>query len=203
MKLIGMLDSPFVRRTAIGLNLLGLPFEHQSLSVFRDYEKFQQINPLVKAPTLVLDSGETLVDSTLILNYAERASGETLYPTQLNAYEHATRLTGLALIACEKSVQIYYENNLRPTDKQHEPWLNRVTEQLSRTYAEIETAVETNPNLFNASKLSHANIAIAIAWLFTKNICPDAVEFNRCPHVNAWSKQAENIDVFKRYPFPI
>ena len=28
MKLIGMLDSPYVRRTAISLQLLGLPFEH-------------------------------------------------------------------------------------------------------------------------------------------------------------------------------
>ncbi|MDF7078947.1 glutathione S-transferase N-terminal domain-containing protein, partial [Escherichia coli] len=28
MKLIGMLDSPYVRRTAISLKLLGLPFEH-------------------------------------------------------------------------------------------------------------------------------------------------------------------------------
>ena len=29
MRLIGMLDSPYVRRTAISLCLLGLPFEHR------------------------------------------------------------------------------------------------------------------------------------------------------------------------------
>ncbi|WP_414039847.1 glutathione S-transferase N-terminal domain-containing protein [Acidithiobacillus sp. M4-SHS-6] len=55
MKLIGMLDSPYVRRVAISLQLLGLKFEHQSLSVFRGFAEFQQINPVVKAPTFDCD----------------------------------------------------------------------------------------------------------------------------------------------------
>lgn len=71
MKLIGMLDSPYVRRVAVSLQLLGVPFEHQSLSVFRTFEQFRQINPVVKAPTLVAADGTVLMDSTLILQYAE------------------------------------------------------------------------------------------------------------------------------------
>ena len=51
MKLIGMLDSPYVRRVAISLKSLGLPFEHHSLSVFSTFEQFKAINPVVKAPT--------------------------------------------------------------------------------------------------------------------------------------------------------
>ena len=38
MKLIGMLDSPYVRRVAISMQLLGLRFEHESVSVFRGFE---------------------------------------------------------------------------------------------------------------------------------------------------------------------
>jgi glutathione S-transferase len=68
MKLIGMLDSPYVRRVAICLKLLKLDFEHRSISVFSTYEQFKQINPVVKAPTLVLDNGQTLSDSTLIID---------------------------------------------------------------------------------------------------------------------------------------
>ena len=41
MKLIGMLDSPYVRRVAISLKSLGLPFEHHSLSVFSTFEQFK------------------------------------------------------------------------------------------------------------------------------------------------------------------
>ena len=52
MQLIGMLDSPYVRRTAICLKLLGLQYEHRSLSVFRTFDEFSMINPVVKAPSL-------------------------------------------------------------------------------------------------------------------------------------------------------
>jgi hypothetical protein len=32
MRLIGMLDSPFVRRVAVTLEVLGVPFEHEAVS---------------------------------------------------------------------------------------------------------------------------------------------------------------------------
>jgi glutathione S-transferase len=71
MKLIGMLDSPYVRRVAISLQLLGLRFEHQSVSVFRGFADFQKISPAVKAPTFVCDDGTVLMDSNLILQHAQ------------------------------------------------------------------------------------------------------------------------------------
>ena len=109
MKLIGMLDSPYVRRVAISLQMLGLPFEHQSLSVFRTFDAFSRINPVVKAPTLVCDDGEVLMDSTLILEYAQAlAHPRSLMPAQPKALQHALCVLGDALAACEKSVQIVY-----------------------------------------------------------------------------------------------
>ena len=36
MRLIGMLDSPYVRRVAVSLKLMKLPFELEQLSVFRN-----------------------------------------------------------------------------------------------------------------------------------------------------------------------
>jgi hypothetical protein len=38
MILIGMFDCPFVRRVAVSLRLLGVPFEHRNWSVVRDFE---------------------------------------------------------------------------------------------------------------------------------------------------------------------
>ena len=46
MQLIGMLDSPYVRRVAISLQLLGLRFEHRPISVFNAFAQFEHINPL-------------------------------------------------------------------------------------------------------------------------------------------------------------
>lgn len=71
MKLIGMMDSPYVRRVAISLELYGVEFASHPLSVFSSFEAFSRINPAVKAPTLVLDNGIRLMDSSLILSYFE------------------------------------------------------------------------------------------------------------------------------------
>src|SRR5512138_2465864 len=106
MRLIGMLDSPFVRRVAISLQALGLRFEHEPVSVFRGYAAFEQINPVVRAPTLVCDDGEVLMDSTLILQHAEAlaAPRRTLMPGTIVERQHVLRFVGLALAACEKTV---------------------------------------------------------------------------------------------------
>ncbi len=104
MKLIGMLDSPYVRRTAISLKLLGLRFEHQNLSVFRTFDEFSRINPVVKAPTFVCDDGTVIMDSTIILQYAEALAGQRLLPSEPARLAPALRLVSLGLAACDKAV---------------------------------------------------------------------------------------------------
>ncbi|WP_132756863.1 glutathione S-transferase [Pseudomonas aeruginosa] len=147
MQLIGMLDSPFVRRVAIALRLLDLPYEHRPLSVFRNFEAFSLFNPMVKAPTLVLDDGTVLMDSSLILDYLECLAGRerSLLPQRPQARARALSLIGAALVACEKSVQIYYELNLRPEERRHGPWLERVEGQLLAAYDWLEAALRQAP----------------------------------------------------------
>jgi len=69
MILIGQYDSPFTRRVAIALKLYGLAFEHRPWSTFGDADKIAPYNPLRRVPTLVLDDGEALIESTAILDY--------------------------------------------------------------------------------------------------------------------------------------
>ena len=71
MWLIGRLDSPEVRRVRFSLRLPDLPFEHRSISVLREMPAFAAAN-LIKASYLVCDDGSALMDSTLILQFAER-----------------------------------------------------------------------------------------------------------------------------------
>ena len=154
MKLIGMLDSPYVRRVAISLQLLKLPFKHASLSVFRNFSEFQNINPVVKVPTLVCDDGTVLMDSSLILEYvASLAAPRSLTPTSSPELQQVLRMTGLALAACEKSVQIVYERNLRPSEKQHTPWLERITGQTQAVFGLIEK--ELSNSALKALSLIH------------------------------------------------
>ena len=201
MKLIGMLDSPYVRRVAISLQLLGLRFEHESLSVFRHFDQFQRINPVVKAPTLVCDDGTVLMDSQLILEYAQQvASPRSLMPTSPAELAQALRIIGLALAACEKVVQIIYEKNLRPPEKQHEPWVARVTGQLLAAFTALEQEVARRPLATTSAGITQAGVTVAVAWFFTQQTRPEIVPSQNFPALVALSASAEKLHEFLAAP---
>jgi glutathione S-transferase len=208
MKLIGMLDSPYVRRVAISLQMLQLPFEHEAVSVFRHFEHFQAINPVVKAPTLLCDDGTVLMDSTLIIDYAEALSqtlgGRTLKPRSLADLQQQLRLIGLALAACEKAVQIIYEVQLRPADKQHAPWLERVQSQLVAACAEMEREIvrdiAQHPLAVSAESIDQAGITVAVTWCFIQANVAERVPAVDFPALAALSASAEMLPAFCAAP---
>lgn len=202
MQLVGMLDSPYVRRVAISMKLMGLPFEHRSVSVFRHYPEFEKINPLVKAPTLVCDDGEILMDSTLIIDYLESlvAPGNRLMPNSGNARRDALKHIGIALVACEKTVQRFYELSLRPADKQHAPWLERVTAQMRNAFDELEKIVGSAGPWLHGERLLQDDLTIAVAWRFARFIVPDALDATRYPGLVAYSARAEALPEFVSTP---
>ncbi len=202
MQLIGMLDSPYVRRVAISLQLLGLPFGHRSLSVFSTFAQFQEINPVVKAPSLVCDDGEVLMDSTLILEWAESlaAPGKSLMPIQPAERQHALRTIGLALAACEKSVQIVYERQLRPVEKLHEPWVTRVTGQLVAAYDALESMLAHRSLAHTSGSINQAGVSTAVAWQFTQQMVPELVPAADYPALRAFSLRAEALPEFSAAP---
>lgn len=200
MKLIGMLDSPYVRRVAISAKRLGIALEHESVSVFRHFEQFQQINPVVKAPTLVLDDGEVLMDSTLILDYLEAVAGKSLLPSDLKQRARALRLIGLSLATCEKSVQIYYERNLRPADIQYQPWVERVESQLAAAYTALEAELQKQPLPTEGDVIAQDGISLAVAWSFTNLVVPDQVDAARFPRIAQYTAYAETLDAFINSP---
>ena len=189
MQLIGMLDSPYVRRVAISLQLLGLRFEHRPISVFRTFGEFQQINPVVKAPTYVCDDGEVLMDSTLILEYAEALAHSTrsLMPKSISELQHTLRIIGLSLAACEKSVQIIYERGLRPPEKLHEPWVTRVTGQLLSAFQALEGEVVQRPLAVKSVTIDQGGVSAAVAWHFTQRMLPEVVPAGDYPALVAFA----------------
>jgi glutathione S-transferase len=197
-----LLDSPYVRRVAISFQLLGIPFEHQSLSVFRTFDQFRKINPVVKAPTLVCDDGEVLMDSTLILEYGEAIAqkGRALMPKDRRAFQHAIHIIGLALAATEKSVQIVYEHNTRPPEKKHVPWLERVTGQTLAAYQVLESDLQQQPLAATSRAIDQAGITAAIAWEFTQKMIPDVVPAAKFPALQAHSRACENLPEFRAAP---
>jgi glutathione S-transferase len=208
MQLVGMLDSPYVRRAAITLRLLGVPFEHKSVSVLRQIEEFSRISPVLKVPTLVLDDGRTLLDSTLIIDYAACIAGPgapALLPAEPAARVSALRAVGLALAACEKTVQIVYEHRLRPEDKRHGPWVDRVQGQLLAACRELEGECASGswaPADADEARLGQAGISAAVAWTFMRFAQPQVVDAADFPHLAAWAERAEALPALRAYPHP-
>ena len=203
MRLIGMLDSPYVRRVAISLQLLGLPFEHRSVSVFRAFDEFRAINPVVKAPSLVCDDGTVLMDSSLILEYAEslaQARGRTLMPGSLSDRQADLRVIGLALAACEKSVQLIYERGLRPPEKQHAPWVERVTGQFLAAFTGLEAEAVRRPLPVTTAQMTQAAVTTGVAWHFVQQMLPQDVPAARFPTLSAFSAQVEALAPFRAAP---
>jgi glutathione S-transferase len=208
MQLIGMLDSPYVRRCAVSMALLGIPFEHRSVSVFRHMDAFRAINPLVKAPTLVCDDGTVLHDSNLILQYVEAlanpTSGKSLWPQDGTLFTAALRITANALVAMEKTVQCVYEHGVRPPEKLHQPWLDRVTGQLQTAYDLIETdvakAASAGRKHLVGDALTQADISVAVAWGFTQFTQAERVPKSRYPAIATFAERMETMPEFVAYP---
>jgi glutathione S-transferase len=202
MKLIGMLDSPYVRRVAVSMKLMGLPFEHESISVFRTYDQFKAINPVVKAPSFVCDDGTVLMDSTLILDYLESIAPakRRLMPAGVEARKEALRLIGLAMAGCEKGVSLLYERDKRPAEKQHQPWLDRVTEQANAAFAELERAAAKADPWLQGKALNAADVAVACAWRFAQYYDSAEIPAARYPALVAYSARAEALPEFASTP---
>lgn len=201
MKLIGKLDSPYVRRIAISLTLMDIPFEHLSLSVFRDKAAFAAINPLLKAPTFVTQDGTVLMDSTLILDHLEHGlpSGKRLMPEDQSERTRALSILGLALAAADKSVQLVYETKLRPEESQYEPWAERVTAQARTAFAELEKSYAGLDGEWLPGTLSQADITTAIAWTFARNEIPNVINAEAHPALIRLAAQAEELPAFQKW----
>jgi len=197
VRLIGMLDSPFVRRVAVTAELLGIELEHSSLSVFRNYDDIRRVNPLVKVPTLVCDDGEVLVDSTLIIDYLESlpAAGSSLMPADRR---RALRIVGIALVAMEKTVQIFYETKQRPADKQYAPWGSRVQQQLTEALRLLDA--ECGDGWMCGEQISQPDISSVIAWGFARLTRPDLANPGAWPRLAALADRAEALPEFRAWP---
>lgn len=200
MKLIGMLDSPYVRRVAVSLAYYGVAFENQQLSVFSTFDAFAKLNPVVKAPTLILDDGTQLMDSSLILSYfeAQADAQHQLLPSAPAALATDLALLGVILAACEKAVQHVYEHNLRPAEKQHQPWTDRVTGQLLAVCRKWEAVLSTRSTA--QEKPDQVAITSAVVWSFIQLMIPDVVKADAFTAIAAHAEKWEALDAFREYP---
>ena len=83
MKLIGSLASPYVRKVRIVMAEKKLDYQFVSEDVWGDATMISRSNPLGKVPCLVMEGGEAMFDSRVIVEYLDTLSPVgRLIPTQ-------------------------------------------------------------------------------------------------------------------------
>jgi glutathione S-transferase len=200
IELHGVSASPYVRRVAVTLNFYGIAFTHRPDSVFRDYAAIKSINPAVKVPTLVLDDGTVLTESTLIISYFERANPDRpMHPDDPADLARSLWIIGMALTACDKAIQLIYERTVRPPETAHQPWIDRVTDQLNGACRALNAACERDsPWIFGTTPLQ-ADITAAVAWKFLSEL-PETSQLMDLSNLIALSVRSESLDAFAAFP---
>ena len=192
MILIGMFDSPFVRRVAITLKLYGMDYLHRSWSVFRDADLIAEYNPLIRVPTLVLDDGEVLIETLAILDGLDEIAGDQqlLCPASGAERRRVLKICALAGGAAEKLVSLVYERAVH--DRSTPEWEARCKRQVDAVLNVLESAAaERDSQWLAGEKMSHADIAVATTMTFMKDALPDLFDLARWPSLNALRETCE------------
>ncbi len=140
MILVGQYDSPYVRRVAISLRLLGFDYTHDTRSVFGDFDDMRKTNPLGRIPSLILDDGTTLIDSAAILDWLDEEVGEdrALLPARGKARRASLQIVALACGAIDKAGAAAYERIIRPREYRWPAWNERCRTQAAGAIAALE-----------------------------------------------------------------
>jgi glutathione S-transferase len=209
MFLIGQYDSPFVRRVAIAMRLYGIKFEHKPWSTFGDGDKIAPHNPLRRVPTLVLDDGEALIESTAILDYLDelareqdKVAGEAMLASRGAGRRRHLRLCALATGLGDKAVSLVYERVLRK--EQLKLWVERCEAQIGGVLAvlEEERAAVKRPYLYG-ERIGHSDIAVACVLRFTSEAHPQLFDAARYPALAAHAARCEALPPFQEIVQPL
>jgi glutathione S-transferase len=198
MILIGQYDSPFVRRVAIALRLYGMTYEHRLWSTFGDADRIAPLNPLRRVPTLVLDNGEVLIESTAILDHLDELVGpaRTMIADSGHRRRKALKVCALATGLADKTVSLIYERALHQTTS--EQWIARCRAQISDvlTVLDADRAGKSERFWFGGA-IGHADVAVACTLRFTREAHPSLFDEQRWPALAAHAATGKALEPFR------
>ena len=198
MILIGQYDSPFVRRVAVAMSIYGLSFEHRPWSTFSDAAQVSRFNPLTRVPTLVLDGGESLIESDAIIDHLDELAGRerALYPPGGAARRRAMRICALGAGVADAAVSLFYEKvfHREPSEALSERRRGQIARGLDAL--EAERKATATPFWFGASP-GHADIMVSCALRFLREAHPTLFDASARPALAGHAVRCEGLPAFR------
>ena len=207
MRLIGIYLSPYVRRVAISLDILKLPFELQEVFVFGEPETVRRYNPLVRIPALTLDDGTNLVESGAILDEIDHMVGpeRRLIPNEGPLRRRVLQTASMALGSAEKAQWAFYEDRVRPAEKVHMPWIEHNDSQVLGGFEHLNGAaakVDDGGWIAGTPDISQADVTTAVSYTFANLARPNLELTRRFPELARFTARCEALPAFLKAPLP-
>lgn len=178
------------------MRLLGIPYEHKPYTTWRNLEAVRAVNPVGRVPALILPDGESLFDSTAILDYLDQRVGpqSALIPSAEPERRQVLRIVACALGALEKVVAALYEVTMHPSEKVHPPWLEH---NESQALSGLGWLAQIAPAPWLAGdKLTQADITTVVTYDFTRLVNPSLIPDGRFPRLDVLAKRCSGIPAF-------
>lgn len=169
MKLIGSLASPYVRKVRIVMAEKKLDYQFVDEDVWADATTIARSNPLGKVPCLVMEGGEAVFDSRVIVEYLDTLSPVgRLIPTQGRERAEVKTWEALADGVMDAGVLARLEAGWahRAEGERSQAWIDRQLGKVNTGLKAISQGLGDKPYC-SGIHLSLSDIAVgcALGWL--------------------------------------
>ena len=169
MKLFYSPPSPFARKVIVVLKetnqINDVELVNIKIGPLSSGQIIPPLNPLGKIPTLILPTGESLIDSKYICRYfAERQNGERaikLYAKGKDVWR-VLNFEALGDGIMDAAILLVYEERIRSEELRVQAWVDAQKLKITRTLDYLES---NNQALTAAVNMGNLTIAIALDYL--------------------------------------
>ena len=167
MKLRSSPPSPFGRKVKLAMAILGLKdrIEIEDANTADPSDSLRSQNPLGKIPALVLETGEAIYDSAVILEYLDfLAGGGKLFPSG-EARFAVLRTQTLADGIMDAAILRVYEKRFKEPKYRDPAWDAYQAAKMARGLAYFEENVPANPASAEDIDAGTLTLACALGYL--------------------------------------
>ncbi len=169
MKLIGTISSPYVRKVRIVMAEKKLDYEFMIDDVWSSDTAIQSSNPLGKVPCLVMEGGEALFDSRVIVEYLDTLSpvGKLIPPSGRERAEVKT-WEALSDGLLDASILARLEEHWagRTEAQRSKAWIDRQLDKVSACLNSFSSALGDKPFCVgNHLSLADISVGCALSYL--------------------------------------
>ncbi len=189
MKILGTPGSPFVRKARVFAAEKGIALEYVLDRPSDPGSRVAQFNPLGKIPVLVLDDGEVVYDSVVIVEYLEGVkSAPRLIPADFRGRIAVRRWEALADGIAEASINISHEYGPMNDAQKRAAWVPRQRAKIERALAQFERGTAGHEWL-HGSAFSLADIAAGYAISYVDTSLGGLERKKRLPGLNEYAER--------------